>query len=185
MIDVLSPDIQRDWNRTGEYYKKIVASEYYSAGWPKGSQNVLSIDAMIPSDVKTILDVGSGKMELGYTAQADLGTGIDFHWLPYPDNAFDLIRARHALEHSPMPAFALMEWRRVAAKYILIAMPEPSPYISDYPGHWSCFPDYGWRAIIRKCGLKIIRDELGQWLHGISATETVTLNEYRFLCGKA
>jgi hypothetical protein len=34
----------------------------------------------------------------------------DFHFIDSGGEIYDLIFARHALEHSPMPILALMEW---------------------------------------------------------------------------
>ncbi len=175
-------DAPRDWKKTDGYYAYYLKAQSGHEGRGWADECVRQANAMIPADVKTTIDVGSGSCDMGYTAQADLSLGIDFHWLPFPDSSFDLVRARHALEHSPMPALALAEWRRVSAKYMLIIVPELSPYMAEYPGHWTCLPDYGWKALFVKCGLKLLQETSGPWVHYKPGTgEPVTMNEYRFL----
>jgi len=48
-----------------------------------------------------------------------------------PDESYDLVFARHVLEHSPMPLLTLMEWNRVSSKYLLLVAPA-----SDYWGYY-------------------------------------------------
>lgn len=50
---------------------------------------------------------------------------LDMTFLNYPDETYDLVFARHVLEHSPFPLITLMEWRRVAKKYLLLIAPAP------------------------------------------------------------
>lgn len=155
---MLSPKLQR-------YYDEVKDSQRFHLWDEKRAQAIDEAKNLVPKRVSTILDVGSGEKDLGFTAQLDLGLGQDFHELPYSDNSFDLIWARHALEHSPMPYFALKEWQRVA-DYLLIIVPAPSKYIANYEGHYSVFADNSWRALFKKAGLKLIKFEEGKWRHG-------------------
>jgi SAM-dependent methyltransferase len=98
---------------------------------------------------KTVLDVGAGQgfcqpmfenWDIEYTGIAlgedvleaqKLGRNVrkmDYSFLEFPDNSFDLIFARHSLEHSPMPVITLMEWNRVSANYLGIVLPHPDWY---------------------------------------------------------
>jgi hypothetical protein len=169
--------LKYDWTRIEAYYFETLKEQKYHVGLATDNQAVIEARRLIPEDITTVLDVGSGKSGSGFTEQVDLSRDVDFHWLPYGNKSFDLIWARHALEHSPMPFFALMEWKRIAKKYILIVVPEPTPYIAEYEGHWTCLPECGWRALFRKLGLKIIKFEAGSWLH-----RKQMLREWRFLC---
>ncbi len=61
-----------------------------------------------------------------YQVCVDNGLSVresDMSFLPYADDEFDLIFARHVLEHSPMPLLTLMEWRRVSKRWLIIVVP--------------------------------------------------------------
>ena len=175
--------LKHDWARIEAYYLDTLKEQKYHAGLAGDNQAIIEAKRLIPKDAETILDVGSGRLGSGFPAQVDVWRGIDFHWLPYDDKFFDLIWARHALEHSPMPFFALREWMRVSKKYLLIIIPEATPYIAEYEGHWTCLPDYGWLALFRKVGLHVSISEFGHWLHKCSSKpEGQPLGEWRFLC---
>lgn len=58
---------------------------------------------------------------------------MDFNFLEYPDQSFDLIFSRHSLEHSPMPLLTLFEWQRVAKDWLGLVLPHPDWY--TYKGH--------------------------------------------------
>jgi len=62
---------------------------------------------------------------------------MDFSFLEYPDNSFDMIFARHSLEHSPMPLLTLMEWHRVAKNWLGIILPAPEWYTFKGQNHYS------------------------------------------------
>src|SRR5512138_2780482 len=89
------------------------------------------IDWMKVGDSESVLDVGCGtgccqpmfqKKGLSYTGfcfGADFQAGqklgyhvlrLDYNFLDYSDNYFDVIFSRHSLEHSPFPIITLMEW---------------------------------------------------------------------------
>ena len=54
-----------------------------------------------------------------YTKAKELDRNVekhDFNFMPYKNESFDLVFARHALEHSVMPLISLMEWHRVSKK---------------------------------------------------------------------
>jgi hypothetical protein len=175
--------LKRDWTRIETYYSETLKEQKFHAGLAADNQAVIEAKRLIPEDAESILDVGSGKFGSGFADRVDVGKGVDFHWLPHKDKSFDLVWARHALEHSPMPVFALMEWKRVSKKYLLIVVPETIPYMAEYEGHWTCLPEYGWRAIFRKTGLRIVKFEMGSWLHTRSGKpEGQVLGEWRYLC---
>ena len=95
----------------------------------------------------------------------------DFNFLEANGDRYDLIFARHSLEHSPMPLLTLMEWHRVARKYLILVMPNPG--------------DYGWagRNHYSVAGIEQIKF----WLDraGWEVTEEWHVDtEFRFLCKK-
>jgi hypothetical protein len=62
---------------------------------------------------------------------------MDFSFLDYEDNSFDLIFSRHSLEHSPMPLLTLMEWGRAAKSWLGIVLPAPEWYGYKGRNHYS------------------------------------------------
>ena len=99
-----------------------------------------------PGTVKSVLDVGCGQAVFaslfkgepwniewtGVTIGEDYDVAVqfqpsvhncDFSFLPFDDNQFDMVFARHALEHSPFPILTLMEWRRVCRKHLVVIAP--------------------------------------------------------------
>ena len=43
--------------------------------------------------------------------------------LPFKDDAVDFVLASHVIEHFPDPIAALLEWRRVARRYVFVVVP--------------------------------------------------------------
>jgi ubiquinone/menaquinone biosynthesis C-methylase UbiE len=103
----------------------------------------------ILSGLNSILDVGCGQgqaipvlkrfapsvegVTLGTDAAVCCAKGYpvnmsDMTFLPYRDERFILVFARHVLEHSPMPLITLMEWYRVAKQWLLLVLPDPQHY---------------------------------------------------------
>lgn len=88
-------------------------------------------------------DVAFGKSKLGELGFAiDKIQEADMTFLPFEDGRFDLIFARHALEHSPFPIITLMEWRRVAVRGSYLCLIAPAPHWWLYQGrnHYSIVP---------------------------------------------
>jgi len=78
----------------------------------------------------------------------------DFNFTTFSDESFDLVYARHSLEHSPMPAISLLEFKRIARHFILVVVPTPESG-SHYPNHYCLMPDVGWRCLFRNTGLSV------------------------------
>lgn len=120
---------------------------------------------------KSVLDVGCGdtafmrepftQLGMEYTGIALKSTSpyilnMDFSFLEFGDDTFDLIFSRHTLEHSPMPLLTLMEWYRVAKSFLCLILPNPDHYGWAGRNHYSVMNrDHsiflaeraGWRAI--------------------------------------
>jgi SAM-dependent methyltransferase len=117
----------------------------------------------IANGAKTVLDVGCGQgvaeptfRELGlewtgvtlgedYRVCKAKGLNVyqeDMSFLSFEAGSFDLVYARHVLEHSPFPILTLMEWARVASGGWLILI-APTPYFWGWKGrnHYSITTD--------------------------------------------
>ncbi len=86
---------------------------------------------------------------------------MDQSFLEFEDKKFNLIWARHVLEHSIMPYFTLLELKRVLADdgFIYVEVPAPDTIFNhqDNPFHFSTLPKSLWKALMNQAGFDIIR----------------------------
>lgn len=80
----------------------------------------------------------------------------DMSFLPYGAGEFDLIFARHALEHSPMPLLTLMEWRRVSRKWLILVVPSLSSFEWYGRNHYYVLLPQQWTGLIERAGWDIV-----------------------------
>jgi SAM-dependent methyltransferase len=177
-----------DWAMTGNFERlrghlSVLRGDIYGqpedhshTAWAK---NVLN--RLLPSDVKSVLDVGCGQGFLAeYFASRDVAwTGVtlgddamicrrkelkiveeDVSFLSAADNSYDLVFARHILEHSPMPIPTLMEWRRVSKKYLLLIAPAPDFWGIRGRNHYSVVPYEQLRWWLDLSGWKVLSSEI-------------------------
>jgi len=118
---------------------------------------------------KSVLDVGcgtgfcqkafenNGYVWKGLTLGADPKSknqiiSGDFSFL---SGTWDIIFARHVLEHSPFPLITLMEWRRVAQEVWLVLPAvefwrergQNHYFVLNYPQWWSLLTRAGWQIM--------------------------------------
>ena len=168
----------RDYSNFDRYLERLYQDIYDQPedpghiSWTKDA-----IQKLFPKGVESVLDVGCGTgfcqdllpSNISYTGitasekdRADakkknrnvrLG---DMTYLPFDNNSFDLILARHVLEHSPFPIITLMEWHRVSSKYLVLVAPSPEHWNVHGKNHlsmmyrpqlWQCFEQSGWSII--------------------------------------
>ena len=82
---------------------------------------------------------------------------MDQNNLDFPDDHFDLVFARHVLEHSPIPLFTLFEYRRVLRRggWVYVEVPAPDTFAHHEwnVNHYSVFTPSVWLALFHKAGL--------------------------------
>jgi len=131
-----------------EYYERSSFWNYDYLNVPAEKERLEEIIKIIPSDVRTILDVGCGNGAF-VNALADILpgrfgkiVGADFSKealkyvkvekykasisdLPFKNESFDLVTSLEVLEHLPQEDFkrGISELQRVSKKYILITVP--------------------------------------------------------------
>ncbi|WP_156957781.1 class I SAM-dependent methyltransferase [Paracidovorax oryzae] len=133
-------------------------------GQPVHEQVMVARDLvrLIPDDVHTILDAGCGNgavtndiakswsvvgCDISETALKNVAAPAvvaDLCNLPFADDSFDLVLASDVIEHLPDEIYkqALMEISRVAAKYVLIAVPYREVLEAAYVSCPSCGQRY-------------------------------------------
>jgi ubiquinone/menaquinone biosynthesis C-methylase UbiE len=84
---------------------------------------------------------------------------MDMSFMEFEDNSFDVIWARHVIEHSPFPYLTLLEFNRILKKegLIYLEMPEPdSPRVLErWPNHYSILGKKMWLCLFLKSGFEI------------------------------
>jgi len=178
-----------------KYYNELMGDIYDQPaddGHTRDAVSVFNEIASIVKRAKTVLDVGCGEgflssavesvgmkyfgVSRGHDVKVAQEAGLnvvdmDFNFLDFPDNRFDLIFARHVLEHSPMPIISLMEWHRVAKKHLCLVAPNPEYYTWAGRNHYSMANRKQLVWWLRRAGWK---------LQLMKSTE----REFHFLCLK-
>lgn len=126
---------------------------------------------------KSVLDVGCGdtafmrepfeSLGMEYTGIAIKATNpdilnMDFSFLEFGDNTFDLVFSRHALEHSPMPLLTLMEWYRVAKSFLCLILPDPEHYGWTGMNHYSVMNRDQAIWLAGRAGWRIIWEDMSE-----------------------
>jgi SAM-dependent methyltransferase len=107
----------------------------------------------------------------------------DMHEIHLVNDGCDLIWARHVLEHSPAPLFALHEFKRVLRPggwlYIEVPMPGTSCHHEENRNHYSVLTDSMWQSLIGKAGFEIVEAKM------FALSTPAGPDEYRsYLCRK-
>ena len=73
------------------------------------------------------------------------------------ENGFDLVWARHVMEHSPIPLFLLQEIRQILRPgtgklYVEVPAPDTACLHPTNVNHFSCFGREGWEGLFDKAG---------------------------------
>ena len=100
--------------------------------------------------------------------------------LPLEDDSVDFVLASHVIEHFPDPIKALLEWERVASKYVFLVVPHrdrtfdsdreltpvdelierhASGFTSDEDRHWSVWSCESFVELCQRIGLTGIETE--------------------------
>lgn len=133
----------------------------------EGCSTVLDVGCGEGSAQDIFLQIGLSYTGIGLGKDIEIGKKkkynvfeMDFNFTDFPSGSFDIIFSRHSLEHSVMPTIALMEWRRVANKYLCLVLPNPEYWQWGGLNHYSVMslPQIhyllertGWKFILENC----------------------------------
>lgn len=160
------------------YYQPQKGDDHYI--WAK---NVIE-QWVAPLEVREVLDVGCGVgfcepmfealdvQYYGITMDSDdlkdawddnrWVDGEDYNFITANDNSYELVFARHALEHSPMPIITLMEWHRVSAKYLILVNPNPTYWGWIGKNHYSVANLEQLKFWCERAGWKVTREQIDE-----------------------
>jgi len=152
----------RDYSRFDTYLDRLCQDIYpqpEDAGHTAWAEDAINWGLDRPHNIKSILDVGCGTgfcsdifTDMGFMYSGITASNEDYQeakrlernvtlgdmtYLTWPDESFDLIFARHILEHSPFPIITLMEWWRVSKKYLFLVAPIPDFWQYIGKNHYS------------------------------------------------
>jgi len=144
----------RDWSKIDNYYRELLDDIYYQEndeGHTRMSSKFIHefLLSKLGKGIRLLdLGCGTGFMQPIIENTGASYTGIswndkeitkgkkydyniymmDFSFLSYPDNSFEILFSRHSLEHSLFPILTLMEWHRVSNKWLALVMPNPNHF---------------------------------------------------------
>ena len=151
----------RDWKHHDQYITKLYGDIYPQpddSGHTEMARQVIDNWMSKMSTCKSVLDLGCGTgfcqpmfekwgvtyegicMGEDFIDAKNNGRNVqpmDFNFLDYTDERFDLLFSRHSLEHSPMPLLTLMEWARVSKNWLGLILPAPEWYTYTGRNHYS------------------------------------------------
>lgn len=111
---------------------------------------------------------------------ADIDIVAEGDSLPLPDKSTDFVLASHVIEHFPDPVSALIEWERVATRYIFLVVPHrdrtfdagrpitgvpellerhANGFASDEDRHWSVWDCASFVELCSAIGLEVVATE--------------------------
>lgn len=108
---------------------------------------------------------------------------MDQSFLEFPDSSFDLIWARHVIEHSIFPYFTLTEFARVLSPdgvlYLEVPAPETSCHHETNPNHYSVLGRGAWVSLLGRCGFAVSDEGKYSFPTGMGPDEY-----WGFICSK-
>lgn len=198
----------RDYKNIDRYITKLYQDIYpqpEDAGHGDLAMQVITNWCSKLTSAHSVLDVGAGQgfcqpmfesfgmvyegVALGEDVVIAQGLGrnikkMDFSFLDYPDNSFDLIFSRHSLEHSPMPILSLMEWNRVSSGFLGIVLPAPEWYTYKGLNHYSVMTMEHIKQLLDRAGWHVIWDEVKELEFEAGKPETLRPHEYWIMSEK-
>lgn len=85
---------------------------------------------------------------------------MDQSFLDFEDNTFDIVWARHVIEHSIFPYFTLHEFYRVMRQsgilYLEVPAPDTDCHHERNPNHYSVLSQSAWFSLLERTGFSII-----------------------------
>lgn len=146
------------------------------------TEKILDVGCAQGQAIATLAQYGDVTgVTLGQDAEMAQSNGFDVRhadmtFLPFDNDSFDLIFARHVIEHSPMPLITLMEWYRVSKNLLILIFPSYAHYKAQGQNHYYVLMASQWRQLVLRAGWEIVMED--------RSMELQTPFETRWLCQK-
>ena len=90
---------------------------------------------------------------------------MDFHFLDFEDDSFDICLAVNVLEHSYFPTLLLWQLRRVTKEYVFIDLPMALCDNGNFchqenPDHHFLMSQFMWEKMFRIIGLEVVKKSI-------------------------
>lgn len=196
----------RNYQNTERYLNELLASVYpqpEDEGHTNLANKVICHWMSRLTSCETVLDVGCGTgftqsmfeslgvkyegVALGEDVAVAQGLGrnvkkMDFSFLDYPDESFDLVFSRHSAEHSPFPLLSLMEWHRVSKQWLGLVVPSPDWYSYKGQNHYYVLNMEQWKNLLDCAGWHPIWEEVDNLPPDEKHPEVTKPHEYWLFC---
>jgi SAM-dependent methyltransferase len=100
----------------------------------------------------------------------------DYNFIECNANTYDLVFARHALEHSPFPVLSLMEWHRVSKQHLIVVNPNPEYWGWAGRNHYAVSNLTQLKFYFERAGWLIVQDQIDKyeiWIHAIKTERKI------------
>lgn len=153
---------------------KLVAEEERTSDYSEAPLKTIAVRKAISlSSLEngTCLDLGSE----GYTRRELEAAGFEVEGINLSDGdmhdwvahrKYNLIFARHVLEHSPFPLYMLLTLKEALENKgeMIVVVPEArGEWILKHPAHVSVLPKLQWEKLFTLAGFEIKKIESGSW----------------------
>lgn len=174
----------RDYTNIERYLNQLLTEVYPQPpddGHTALANTVIDHWCSLLQDLPSILDVGCGQgqmipllqkycprvhgVTLGPDVEICLDKGLevrraDMTFLDqFRDESYQMIFARHVLEHSPMPLLTLMEWYRVAKQWLMLIVPRLGYYGAQGQNHYSVLARENWTDLLKRASWHVVWDD--------------------------
>lgn len=207
----------RDYSKFDDHLSALTQDVYSQP--PDSGHTAMALHAVktlcsIPEGLKNVLDIGCGQgfLKIGlenmgltweglvigedYFLCKEAGLPVhnfDMTFVDLPNKSYDLLFARHVLEHSPFPLITLMEWHRISRGYLALIAPAPAYWSPRGKNHYAVLEQDHLAWLLMRAGWHTIheftlttQDRLFVNTHPTRDNTGPVLDvEYRFLCRRS
>jgi len=198
----------RNYSNIDKYLQKLIKDIYPQP--PDENHTIWAAESILEftrnsTNVQSVLDLGCGQafcqgfftnygldyvgICLGEDYEIALKNGknvmnCDFTFLPFENETYDMLYARHSLEHSPMPLLTLTEWYRVSKKYVALVLPCPDYWGRKGRNHYFVLDSEQWENLFDVAGFDVVYQKTKIYRMGVEKDARDEEIEYWFLLEK-
>ena len=147
-------------------YTSDTAISRINTVFPLSGKSILDVGCGIGRDIKKFEDLGANAIGITVNEKEwlnQLGTSIfysDQNFIYWSISGFDLVYASHVLEHSPIPLFTLLEYKRILNDdgLLYVEVPSDKPWAIHNQNHYSIFCKEMWKELFNKAGFELVEE---------------------------